>query len=66
MVTNMKNTIHGFKRLLGRKHNDPYVKQEKQYLPYDLVSNPDGSMGIRVSFLIMTYISKSTITVDSR
>lgn len=54
MVTNMKNTIHGFKRLLGRKHNDPYVKQEKQYLPYDLVSNPDGSMGIRVSFVILS------------
>ncbi|PSN34539.1 Heat shock 70 kDa protein 4 [Blattella germanica] len=34
MVTNMKNTIHGFKRLLGRKFNDPHVQQELKYLPY--------------------------------
>lgn len=56
MVTNMKNTIHGFKRLLGRKYNDPYVKQEKQYLPYELVSNSDGSIGIRVSFVILVIL----------
>uniref|UniRef100_A0A1B6FPX4 Uncharacterized protein n=1 Tax=Cuerna arida TaxID=1464854 RepID=A0A1B6FPX4_9HEMI len=51
MVTNMKNTIHGFKRLLGRKYNDPYVRQEMVYLPYNLISNQDGSIGIKVHYL---------------
>lgn len=48
-VTNMKNTIVGFKRLLGRKFNDPYVQQELQFLPYTVVPNQDGSLGIKVS-----------------
>lgn len=53
----MKNTIHGFKRLLGRKYNDPYVRQEKQYLPYDLISNSDGSIGIRVSTVLVVRLT---------
>ena len=48
MVTNMKNTIHGFKRLLGRKFNDPYVQQELKFLPYKAIQQPNGSIGIKV------------------
>lgn len=47
-VTNMKNTIVGFKRILGRKFNDPFVQQEMKYLPYNIVPQPDGSLGIKV------------------
>nr|AKP54258.1 heat shock protein 4L [Liposcelis bostrychophila] len=50
-VTNMKNTIVGFKRLLGRKFNDPYVQQEMQFLPYAVVPNQDGSLGIKVHYM---------------
>ncbi|CAK9803699.1 97 kDa heat shock protein [Anthophora quadrimaculata] len=51
MVTNMKNTIHGFKRLLGRKYNDPQVQKELQMLPFKVTQQPDGSIGIHVHYL---------------
>lgn len=51
MVTNMKNTIYGFKRLLGRKFNDPYVQQELKYLSYRVVPQQNGSIGIKVNYL---------------
>lgn len=51
MVTNMKNTIFGFKRLLGRKFNDPQVQKEKRFLPYNITAQPDGSIGIHVQYL---------------
>lgn len=50
-VTNMKNTIHGFKRLLGRKFKDPHVQDELKFLPYNVVEQPDGSIGIKVKYL---------------
>ncbi|XP_011641017.1 heat shock 70 kDa protein 4 isoform X1 [Pogonomyrmex barbatus] len=51
MVTNVKNTIHGFKRLLGRKYNDPQVQYESRFLPYKMTSQADGSIGIHVQYL---------------
>ncbi|XP_046748462.1 97 kDa heat shock protein isoform X2 [Diprion similis] len=51
MVTNMKNTISGFKRLLGRKYNDPHVQRELQSLGYKTSQQPDGSIGIHVHYL---------------
>lgn len=51
MVTNVKNTIHGFKRLLGRKYNDPQVQSELRFLPYKITSQADGSIGIHVQYL---------------
>ncbi|KAI5699353.1 hypothetical protein M8J76_010096 [Diaphorina citri] len=50
-VTNMKNTIHGFKRLIGREFKDPHVQDELKYLPYNVSENPDGSIGIKVKYL---------------
>lgn len=50
MVTNMKNTIHGFKRLLGRTIDDPHVKQELKHLPFDVVKC-DNKIGISVNYL---------------
>lgn len=51
MVTNVKNTIHGFKRLLGRKYNDPQVQSELRFLPYKITPQTDGSIGIHVQYL---------------
>lgn len=49
MVTNMKNTIYDFKRLLGRKYNDPQVQCERQTLPFKMTQQTDGGIGIHVS-----------------
>lgn len=51
MVTNMKNTVFGFKRLLGRKFNDPYVQKELKPFPFKVEPRPDGGIGIRVNYL---------------
>ncbi|KAK9509764.1 hypothetical protein O3M35_007003 [Rhynocoris fuscipes] len=59
MVTNMKNTIHGFKRLLGRKLNDPHVQNEIRTLPYNISSYnekaPQG-IGIKVRYMDEDYV----------
>ncbi|XP_026747085.1 97 kDa heat shock protein isoform X2 [Trichoplusia ni] len=51
MVTNMKNTVFGFKRLLGRKFSDPYVQKELKHFPFKVEQRPDGGIGIRVNYL---------------
>lgn len=51
MVTNMKDTIHGFKRLLGRSIDDPFVKQELKHLPFNVVKSDDNKIGINVNYL---------------
>ncbi|KAL4703379.1 hypothetical protein ACJJTC_011168 [Scirpophaga incertulas] len=51
MVTNMKNTVFGFKRLLGRKFSDPHVQKEIKHFPFKVEQKPDGSIGIRVNYL---------------
>lgn len=50
-VTNMKNTVNGFKRLLGRKFNDPHVQRELSSIPTKVEALPDGSIGFRVNYL---------------
>lgn len=48
-VTNMRNTVFGLKRLLGRKYRDPQVQKELQLLPFAVVETATGSVGIKVS-----------------
>ncbi|EDV39248.1 uncharacterized protein Dana_GF24591, isoform A [Drosophila ananassae] len=50
-VTNMKNTVGGFKRLLGRKFNDPHVQHELTSIPARVEARSDGSIGIKVNYL---------------
>lgn len=51
MVTNMKNTITSFKRLLGRKFNDPQVQREMRLLPYRVEDMGNGRVGVRLKYL---------------
>ncbi|XP_060530974.1 heat shock 70 kDa protein 4 isoform X2 [Cylas formicarius] len=50
-VTNMKNTVYGLKRLIGRKFRDPHVQREIQMLPYNVLEDKNGSIGIKVHYL---------------
>jgi heat shock protein 4 len=51
MVTNFKNTIWGWKKLIGRKFSDPVVKQEMKHLPYEIVEGPGGITGIKANYM---------------
>ncbi|KAI5941857.1 heat shock 70 kDa protein 4L [Manis javanica] len=51
IVTNVRNTIHGFKKLHGRSFDDPIVQTEKIRLPYELQKMPNGSTGVKVRYL---------------
>jgi len=47
-ITNPTQTIYAVKRLIGRKWEDPEVRQAKEHLSYQLVPAPNGDLKIRV------------------
>uniref|UniRef100_A0A671RZA2 Heat shock protein 4 like n=1 Tax=Sinocyclocheilus anshuiensis TaxID=1608454 RepID=A0A671RZA2_9TELE len=51
IITNFKNTVHGFKKFHGRAFNDQFVQGEKSKLPYSLHKLDNGSTGIKVRYL---------------
>ncbi|XP_060073295.1 heat shock 70 kDa protein 4-like [Ylistrum balloti] len=52
-TTNLKNTVSCFKRLIGRKFNDPLVQEElKSYFkPYEVVEGPGGEILVQVNYM---------------
>src|SRR3954470_13384289 len=46
MVTNPRNTIHGAKRLIGRKFNSKVVQDIKHYFSYEIVEGPEGEASV--------------------
>uniref|UniRef100_A0A7N6ACR3 Heat shock protein 4 like n=1 Tax=Anabas testudineus TaxID=64144 RepID=A0A7N6ACR3_ANATE len=51
VITNFKNTVHGFKKFHGRAFDDPLVQVEKPKLPYSLHKLTNGNAGIKVRYL---------------
>lgn len=51
VITNIRNTVFAFKRLIGLKFTDPLVAEEQKYVPYTLLATADGEVGFRVSYL---------------
>jgi molecular chaperone DnaK len=41
-VTNPQRTVHGIKRLIGRKANDPELQRWKSSVSYEIVAAPNG------------------------
>jgi len=50
-VTNLKNTVVNFKRLMGRSFRDPHVNRVISQMPNTIVENEDGSVGVKVRYL---------------
>ncbi|XP_067124361.1 heat shock 70 kDa protein 4L-like isoform X1 [Centruroides vittatus] len=48
-VPHYGNTIHNLKNLIGGRYEE--MKDEIQFLTYDLIHLPDGSIGIKVNYL---------------
>jgi len=51
LITNFKNTLWGWKKLVGRKFNDPIVQREIRRLPYEVVEGPNNSIAIKVHYM---------------
>lgn len=47
----MMNTVSQFKRFVGKKFSDPDIQRElnSRMIPYNIVEQPDGKIGIKVS-----------------
>lgn len=50
-MTNVKKTFFGFKRLLGRKFDDPHVQAELARFPFEISRTGDGGVGFGTEFL---------------
>jgi len=50
-MTNVKRTYFGFKRLLGRKFDDPHVAAELSRMPFDVSRSDDGGVVVRLDYL---------------
>ncbi|MFL5303104.1 MAG: molecular chaperone DnaK, partial [Anaeromyxobacteraceae bacterium] len=47
-ITNPESTVHGVKRLIGRKFEDPEVKRTTPLAPYRIVPNENGDAWVQV------------------
>ncbi|XP_078494412.1 heat shock 70 kDa protein 4 isoform X1 [Ciona intestinalis] len=50
IISNYKNTISNFKRLIGRPFDDPFVQKQINSLPYLLVKTSTGGVGVQVMY----------------
>ena len=47
-IANLKNTVWGWKKLIGRAYDDPLVQKEKAMLPFEVVPLENGTAGVKV------------------
>ncbi len=47
-ITNPANTIHGIKRLMGHKFEDPHVQKDKGLVPYSIERADDGGAKVKM------------------
>ncbi len=48
-VINHKNTVHASKRLIGRRFNDPRVKEDQKLVSYQIVEGSNGDAWIEIN-----------------
>ncbi|XP_033631304.1 97 kDa heat shock protein-like [Asterias rubens] len=51
VISNYKNTVTAFKRLVGRKYDDPLVQAELPRMLNEVVRTPDGGVGVKVQYM---------------
>jgi len=63
LVTNTKNTIWGWKKLIGRKFSERVVQNEIPHFTYEVIESKDGGIGIQVCFSTAVNCHEVFITV---
>ena len=48
LISNMKNTVWGWKKFIGRMYRDPCVAVETPALPYQVSEGANGTIAIKV------------------
>ena len=48
VVTNHKNTLSGFRNMVGRKFSDPFTQNELKHANYKVAATTDDGIGIQV------------------
>ncbi|XP_038055584.1 97 kDa heat shock protein-like [Patiria miniata] len=51
VISNYKNTVINFKRLMGRQYDDPLLQEELPRILNEKVKRPDGGIGIKVQYM---------------
>jgi len=49
-MTQVTRTFFGFKRLLGRRYDDPHVAAEASRMPFDVIRSADGGAVVKVPY----------------
>src|SRR4030081_2073868 len=47
-ITNPENTVYAFKRLIGRRYDDPITEKDKTMVPYHIVRGDNGDAWVEV------------------
>ena len=65
-VTNAKNTINNFKRLIGRRFQDSHVQQEKDFNAYSIIEGPmiNPPLTRNRYFMYFKYLPEPTVNMD--
>ena len=56
LITNVKNTIWGWKKLVGHTFSEHVVQNEIPHFTYEVVERNDREIGIQVSRFINSYV----------
>jgi len=56
LITNVKNTIWGWKKLIGHRFSEHVIQSEIPHLTYEVIESKDGHIGIQVPYFIWKWL----------
>jgi len=57
LMSNIKNTVWGWKKLIGRKFSERVVQNEVPHFTYEVVESRDGGIGVQVCLAKMALVA---------